>query len=252
MYTMSSSGDETITSKDEEKMISQFIQDQTTVLTPREAAEALYSAWMTMFGTKPSITTLATLWAQTAFETGRWTSMHCYNWGNVRKISNPDDEHNWCQYSCSEYKGNVLEKYYPPDPRCSFRAYSSAASGALDYLLVLSRKVRYKDAWQVVIDGGDVSEFVHKLKVGDGSPNSGGYFTDKEEHYLTGVKHYYDEFLVKHYMVIPNSIPPEEKIEEAIPSAPLEIAPHKLWTPEGKGFVANAITSLKNFMKKLH
>lgn len=227
-----------------------FQPDATTILAPKEAAEALLAAWMTIFGRSPTIQTLATLWAQTAFETGRFTSMHCFNWGNIRKIMNPDDEHNWCQYVCSEYKGNVLTKYYPPDTRCSFRAYSSAASGALDYLITLSKKPRYSTAWKVLEDGGTLEAFVHALKVGDGTPNSGGYFTDREEHYLAGVKHYYDEFMVKHYSVLPSpSLPPP--IPQEIPKVLIPML-HRVWIPKGKNFFSSTLETLKNFMARFH
>lgn len=221
--------------------MSQFIPEKNTVLSPLEAAEALLAAWKQIFGRNPSVQSLATIWAQCAFETGRWTAIRNFNWGNIRKVSQPDDLHNWTQYECSEYLDGKLQKFYPPDGRCNFRAYSSAASGALDYLITLSQKKRYKDAWTSLQGGEGLERFIHLLKVGDGSPGSGGYFTDKEDHYLAGVRHYYDEFMTKkYYSIIPDSTPP--------PAPPVKLPMlHRLWEPSGtnKKFLDIAIDMLK-------
>lgn len=170
-----------------------YMKDELTKLTQQQAAVALYEAWSKYFGQPPSDKTWAILFAKTALETGRFQSMHCYNWGNIKKIhqsaTRKDDGHYFTMFACGEVINGKHEMFYPPHPQTMFRAYKSAADGAADYLKLLSSKESFKKAFSALIQG-DPSEYSHQLKLGN-------YYTADEKRYTAVVVSIFNEFMSK-------------------------------------------------------
>lgn len=140
-----------------------------TRLSGEQAAEALSSAWESIHGEKPSKETLSILTAQWAHETGRGASMYNYNFGGI-KGSSPEGLSTSLRTREGWGKSEVTI-------RDSFRAYSTAAEGAKDYLELLS--ARYGGALDSA-KAGDAEGFVHNLKMR-------GYFTGNEQAYVRSV-----------------------------------------------------------------
>lgn len=162
-----------------------LFEDKLTKLNELEAAQYLAEAWNSLYGEYPSTESLAVLWAKTALETGRWKSIHCYNWGNIKKSANE----NYCMFRCSEIIKGKEQWFDPPHPQTWFRAYETATEGALDYLRFLSQNKRYAKAWEAV-HKGDPALFCHELK-------AGGYYTASESLYTHGVVSLTNEFKKK-------------------------------------------------------
>jgi hypothetical protein len=145
------------------------------------AMAAIYDA----AGDDVSPTCVAILTAQSSLESGRWKSMHRFNFGNVKcSIS-------WSglftTFACNEViKGQVVwfgpedgQWQNPPGhPQTRFRAFSSASQGAEDHLNFLKRS-RYAKAWELA-QRGDPIGFVHAL-------HDAGYFTAPVGPYARGV-----------------------------------------------------------------
>jgi hypothetical protein len=133
-----------------------IVQNKLTPLSPSEAAAALASAYQRLVGVPPSEAVLALLIAQSALETDSWTKIHNYNFGNQKAgINYPLI----VQFRCSEVVKGVEKFFDPPAPECNFRAYESAAAGALDYLRVLHGRPHW---WQG-LQTEDPSAFVDAL-----------------------------------------------------------------------------------------
>ena len=160
----------------------QLFEDKLTVLSEGEAVYSLKEAWFKLYGSYPSNDSLALLYAQTALETGRWKSMHCNNWGNIKRASDED----YCMFRCNEIINGHIVWFDPPNKATWFRAYPTAVDGAYDYLRFLSQKSRYQGAWQA-IQHGNPTEFAHALK-------EAGYYTASEALYTKGVVSLTNEF----------------------------------------------------------
>lgn len=133
-----------------------IVQNKLTPLSPSEAAAALASAYQQLVGVPPSEAVLALLIAQSALETDSWTKIHNYNFGNQKAgASYPLI----VQFRCSEIVKGVEKFFDPPAPECNFRAYESAAAGALDYLRVLHARPHW---WQG-LQSEDPNVFVDAL-----------------------------------------------------------------------------------------
>ena len=133
-----------------------IVPNKLTPLSPSEAAAALTAAYQQLVGVPPSQSILALLIAQSALETGNWKKIHNYNFGNQKAgTSYPLI----VQFRCSELVNGVEKFFDPPAPECNFRAYDSAAAGALDYLRVLHGRPHW---WQG-LQTEDPSAFVDAL-----------------------------------------------------------------------------------------
>ncbi|HVI40594.1 MAG TPA: hypothetical protein VM577_08040, partial [Anaerovoracaceae bacterium] len=120
-----------------------------TKLTEAEATYALREGWKLVFGEYPSIDSLSILWAQSALETGRWTFIWNYNFGNIKR----HDDHDYCMFRCNEVIGGKVVWFDPPDPQTWFCAYPSAVDGAREYIEFVSQRSRYKLAWAQLVAG---------------------------------------------------------------------------------------------------
>lgn len=162
-----------------------LVPDELTPLDAKNVARAFRSAYETVCGVSPTKECLALLVAQSALETGRWKSIHCFNFGNVK--ASPDYYGFYCQFRCNEVINGKVQWFDPPHPQCNFRAFQSAESGALDHIRFLATRKRYAYAWQVAQAGTPLA-FVEALK-------AAGYFTADAGPYARAVVSLWKEYL---------------------------------------------------------
>ena len=122
------------------------------------------------------------LLAQSAFETGRWGSMWCWNFGNAKHV--PGDGRDYYQIRCNEIINGREVWFEPPDPATSFRAFPTIDAGCADYLALLEH--RFAAAWPAVL-AGDPAAFSHELKLAH-------YYTADEALYTRNLVSLYAEF----------------------------------------------------------
>lgn len=158
-------------------MKAELLDDKLTQLTPAEVCRAFMRAFFGVTTSMPSSETLALLMAQSALESGRWKSLHCFNFTNIKASDTYVGFA--CFYRCNEIINGKVEWFDPPHPQCRFRAFKSIDGGALDYLTFLSTRKRYATAWARALQGDPVA-FVSALK-------SAGFFTANEEPYRKAV-----------------------------------------------------------------
>lgn len=133
-----------------------IVENKLTPLSAPDAAAALAAAYQQLVGVPPSEPVLALLIAQSALETDNWRKIHNFNFGNQKAgASYPLI----VQFRCSEIVNGAEKFFDPPAPECNFRAYQSAAAGALDYLRVLHARPHW---WQG-LQTEDPSAFVDAL-----------------------------------------------------------------------------------------
>lgn len=168
-----------------------WVPDLLTPLTAEQAIAAIHDA----VGPGVSAACIAILTAQSALETGRWKSIHRYNFGNV-KIS-PSWTGLYTTFLCGEVINGKDVVYSPEDdqwqnppghPATRFRAFASASQGAEDHLNFLKRD-RYAKAWELA-QRGDPIGFAHAL-------HDAGYFTAPVSRYARGVDLLTAEYLHK-------------------------------------------------------
>jgi mannosyl-glycoprotein endo-beta-N-acetylglucosaminidase len=172
-----------------------LIPDQLTPLEAADVARSFHAAFVRSFGHDPSTRSLAILMAQSALESGRWKSLHCYNFANIK--ASEAYEGNYCLYRCNEIINGKVEWFDPPHAQCRFRAFENADDAAYDYLVFLLRP-RFKPSWDKVIEGDPIG-FVAALK-------AGGFFTAAEEPYRRAVVSLMSEYASK----IPRWLDPAE------------------------------------------
>jgi len=156
-------------------MTEELLPNVLTPVDPEALADALVHAWRKLLGTIPSREAILILLAQSAHETGRWKSCHCWNLGNAK--GKAGDGRDYTQFRVWELVNGKKVWFDPPHPATRFRAFRSLEQGVIDYFGVL--RGRYASAWPA-IEAGDARAFVHALKVK-------GYFTDTEENYARAV-----------------------------------------------------------------
>ena len=159
-----------------------FIDSVETPLTEEQACYYLKEAWNNIYNEYPKLESLALLWSQSKGETGHWKKMRCYNWGNIKRRLN-DPNLKWTSYEAGENL-TINGKYgyymfYPYHPQTHFAAWTDPLEAAEYYIRFLSKRIRYKKAWQKVIEG-DVVGYCLELK-------KAGYFTAELEHYTKGM-----------------------------------------------------------------
>jgi hypothetical protein len=167
-------------------MLATLVPDKLTPLTAGEVARAFQYAFTRLIGHPPKPRTLAILMAQSALESGRWKSLHCFNLTNIK--ASTTYEGLYCLYRCNEIINGKVEWFDPPHPQCRFRAFESLEDASLDYLTFLQRP-RYKPAWEQALAGDPVA-FVAALK-------RGGFFTANEEPYRKAVVSLMNEYVQK-------------------------------------------------------
>lgn len=162
-----------------------LIPDQITKLSAGDVIRAFERAAAAVLGYQLSHKSIALLVAQSALETGRWKSIHCFNFGNIK--ASEEYEGFYCLFRCNEIiKGKTLW-FDPPHPQCRFRAYRTAEEGAYDYIRFLSQRPRYAKAWKQLLAGDSVT-FVWELK-------AAGYFTADLAHYTKAVVSLANEYM---------------------------------------------------------
>ena len=155
-----------------------LVPDELTPIPLDEAIEAFATAHVRCMGLEPTAGTLACLVAQSALETGNWKSLHCYNFGNAKVSKDWDGD--YCMFRCNEILDGKIQWFNPPHPQTWFRAFSNAASGALEQVKLLALKERYKDAWHACCDG-DAHRFAMTL-------GEHGYYTADRVSYSKAVE----------------------------------------------------------------
>ncbi len=160
-----------------------LIPNVLTTMTALDVLRAFRTAFQNEIGRTPSNSTLAILVAQSCLECGRWKSMHCYNFGNIRPPKNWNGD--YCQFRCNEQTAPGKWVWYdPPSPGSNFVAFEDAPSGAAFYMKTLSQ--HWPEAWTAALNG-DSTGFVHGLK-------QRGYFTADEAPYRAAVQRLCTEF----------------------------------------------------------
>ncbi len=187
-------------------MTATYVEDLLTPFSLETAAAAMKAALQTQLGRAPSDEVLALALAKTALETGRYKSIHRYNWGNVK--AGAAYVGMYTAFACNEVLagklvwfsprgrldkqgGVVVAEHYdgePWHPQTRFRAYANEYDGSYEYVALIANG-RYKKAWAALL-AGSVSGFVHELKLA-------GYFTADEALYLKGVSGLYQEMLAR-------------------------------------------------------
>jgi hypothetical protein len=154
-----------------------------TPITSAQAVAVLAAAYERVIGRAPKPATLAILVAQSALETGNWSSMWLWNWGNIRgsyrgvsqTIKGADEI-----IDGKRVTGAAVE--------AGFRAYPDAAAGAVDFVRFLAidttpdngRPNRYAEAWACA-EAGDVDGYCREL-------SEAGYYTANVVRYTMGVR----------------------------------------------------------------
>lgn len=161
-----------------------LLPDVVTALTVRDVMWAFRVAFEAVTGLTPSRDSLALLTAQSALETGRWKSIHCFNLGNIK--ASESYEGYYCLFRCNEVINGKVEWFDPPHPQCRFRAFKSLEDGAKDHLQFLAGRTRYATSWSMLLRG-DPEGFVRALK-------AAGYFTANEQSYKAAVVSLFREY----------------------------------------------------------
>jgi flagellar protein FlgJ len=141
-----------------------------TPIDVSEIRSAIQRGYEAATGSAPSAETVDVLTAQVATETGYGEKMVGFNFGGIKGRS-PEGTSAVCRtHEIIDGKDVVI--------RDAFRSYSSADSGATDYVRFLER--RFPEALEAA-KVGDVEGFAHALK-------SRGYFTADEGAYARAMR----------------------------------------------------------------
>lgn len=187
-------------------MLAKWVPAHLTPSSFDEAAVAMRAALRLQIGHEPSRECLALALAKTALETGRWRSIWCNNWGNVK--AGETYAGLYCTIELNEVLdgkvvwfsprgrlerrgGNVVAEPFedpPGHPQTRMRAYPTREDGAIAYVAFVAGG-RYASAWQRLL-AGDAAGYVTELR-------AKGYFTAPLADYLKGVVSLQKEFLGK-------------------------------------------------------
>lgn len=138
-----------------------------TPVTLSRARQTLGAAFGQLVGRQPTEIELKMIVAYSALETGNWSAMWNWNWGNVTVSSSGAP---WYRLSHKDPAENVQR----------YRAFPTAETGAVHYVRLLRNR---PDAWQHVATG-DTRSFIFAL-------SAAHYFT------LKNVERYAAEFAQK-------------------------------------------------------
>lgn len=213
-----------------------WLPDKLTVLSPREAVDALRSAFSTIEGVDPTPQCLCVHVAQSMGESGRFRSCHNFCFTNAK--AGEQYEGYYSCYKCNEQVKKGDWRHFIPEgelvggfgtplkgpplpvptghPQTRFRAFLHASGGAIDHLLLQKR--RYPEAYAAA-KLGDVAAHVHGLK-------ARGFFTADEAPYLKMESGLYREFLPLCVDVTRDTIaPPPEDDHETLCAGMACVAP---------------------------
>lgn len=128
-----------------------------TPLTPGDAAHALSDGYKQVTGRRPNKKVLGLLIGQSALETGNWQSINNYNFGGVKGQLGKDL---FVQYlPTHEIINGERVLLQPPDPRTIFRAHSTPADGAADYIGAIKKR----EHWWNGLKTGNPAKYVEGL-----------------------------------------------------------------------------------------
>ena len=181
-----------------------------TEATIQDVIRAFAYAWLQLFNEIPKKESICILLAQSALETGRWKSMHCWNFGNIKSVAN--DGRDYCYFACNEeldpnyakkvvansnglakitgytVKGKAIVWLYRPHPGCKFRAFDTIEEGAIDHLSFIRYRYGKKaGVWDAVLKG-DVVSYCQAL-------SKNGYFTADVGGYTKSVSSIFREYM---------------------------------------------------------
>lgn len=211
------------------------ISNQLTTPTQAEMFTALGSAYVQYMGGPPTLEQVCLLMAQSAFETGWWKYMHCYNIGNVKSVEG--DGRDFTYFRCweivptrsvaalqahakyghlvsvesSDAKTGRSKIWLDPEhPGCRFRAYKSLQLGIFDHFGKLLDQYTdedpVRDAWHFAVKADPVG-FVHALKLK-------GYFTGDEAIYKRQVADIFTLLVKKNFDVSQFQTPTKDEEDE--------------------------------------
>ncbi len=173
-------------------MIAVYVEPVKTTMTMTEAATALRAALSAGKSELVRDDVVALALAKSALETGRWKSMWCWNWGNVK--AGPKYEGMYCCIRLNEvldgkvvwFDPNSGGYAVPPGhPQTRMRAYANRYDGAYEYVAALVR--HFPRSYESLFHA-DPAAFVRALK-------AERYFTAAEGPYMSAVTKLQHEFL---------------------------------------------------------
>lgn len=150
-----------------------------TVCTPTEAIDAIWHGHVDVVGGTCSIALLTVLAAQSALETGRWTKMHNWDFGNLR--GHGPDGASFSQTGADEIIDG--KRVVVPD---GFASYADRLTGAREFVryLCVATKPPAQNRYALAIaaaEAGDVPGYCAELR-------KHGYFTAALDSYTKGVQ----------------------------------------------------------------
>lgn len=164
------------------------VPNKITPLSANQVREAFYQGFIQVTGQKPSEQVLALMMAQSALETGQWSALHNYNFGNIKAIGWP---HQTTTFGAWEIINGKKETFPPGHPQTLFRAYPTPAEGAADYIITLLRDNQRRkppDAWKQALLTGDPAAFSEILS------RPPPYYTGDKGAYTKAVTRYYNQY----------------------------------------------------------
>jgi flagellum-specific peptidoglycan hydrolase FlgJ len=141
-----------------------------TPCAPPAVYSAMADAYQAVVAETPSRTTILSLMAQWALETGNGGQCNNYNAAGLKWYAG--DPHDYATYPTREF----VNGQWVTEPK-DFKAYPSMEAGLEDYLKLL--RTRYGFCWPAIV-AGDMSAFAHALK-------QRGYYTAPEAEYAAGL-----------------------------------------------------------------
>jgi len=216
-------------------MIGTYVERKKTPLSPNEVVDAFRVAIRRVCGYEPTPEGLAVVVAGSALETGRWRSLYCYGFGNVKagstwpglyytiRLNEVETRSGkrvvvWYDPVLGELVGKNGPARYPNKPyadppghyQCRMRAFPDAASGAAEHVEFLAvdttpnngKPNRYARAWQAAMDG-DPEAFCREL-------GAAGYYTADVDTYARAVVS-----LFRTYLPIAQAGEPPARLSEA-------------------------------------
>lgn len=216
-------------------MRAQYVAPVKTPLAFEDAANAMRRALASVLGKDPEVSVLALALGKTALETGRWSSIWNFNFGNIKASDTypglytcislnevmPAGVMWYAPEGLLNRKGGVVIaercSVPPGHPQTRMRAHESASEGALAYVRFVAGG-RYAAAWEQLL-AGDAAGYVHGLKLK-------GYFTANEETYKRGVVALQREFIAKLAALPPEEPPVDLPEPDAVRGwlAPMDVA----------------------------
>jgi hypothetical protein len=152
-----------------------ILEPKRVKLTPDEAIKALAAGYRASTGKAPSKKVLGLIAAQSAHETGGWSSMPNYLFAGQKAGKNAEN----VQYlRCFEVIDGQTVYFDPPDPHCVFVAFDSAQKGAKAYIDTLKSRPN----WWNGLHTGTAEGYIKGLTTYP------AYFTGNKDAYLARMR----------------------------------------------------------------